>query len=252
METNSKLRIKLKIAFLLVRLGRPFARIFLKSYNEGYKRTEREIKRLKPKTNLALHILDPDEAYLPEYFQADHFSKEDLWADMISEKINEVIKPKSVVDFGCGRGLFLRYFYNLGHACLGYEGSQHTFSTMVIPKKLVAKTDLRFPIQQPKKKFSLAISLEVAEHIEREFAGVYAYNLSTHADTLVFSSIPPGILDAHPHHPNEQSPEYWDDLFAFFNFKEDKRLTQKLHKKLRSLKLPLNLQHYTLMKVYRK
>ena len=61
------------------------------------------------------------------------------------------------------------------------------------------------------RKFDLAISLEVAEHLKSSSSEDFVQSLTTLAPMILFSAAIPhqGGL----HHINEQWLEYWGDLF---------------------------------------
>ncbi len=66
-------------------------------------------------------------------------------------------------------------------------------------------------------KYDLAISIEVAEHIEGEFAGVFVDTLTSLSDCVVLTAAPPG--QGGIAHVNEQPWEYWRDLFRARGFR---------------------------------
>jgi hypothetical protein len=57
------------------------------------------------------------------------------------------------------------------------------------------------------RKFDLALSLEVAEHLEPQFANVIVDTLTRHADAIIFGAALP--MQGGTHHVNEQWPNYW-------------------------------------------
>jgi hypothetical protein len=57
----------------------------------------------------------------------------------------------------------------------------------------------------------LAISLEVAEHIEKSRAKIFIKNLAVLSDVIVFSAAVP--RQGGTHHVNEQWPGYWRHIF---------------------------------------
>lgn len=243
---------KIKTRILIYRIAQQIYRVISPNYNREYIRLKKEIKKLKPHKKTALYILDANYAYNEDYFSANQFEEENKWADQISEKIFKVCKPKSVIDVGCGRGFFLRYFFNKGIKIAGLEGSKSAFKKMVVPKNFIKHQDLRFPLEKIKRKYDYVITFEVAEHIEREFAAIFIYNLTKLSDKIVFTAFPPGEIDSHPHHPNEQPIEYWETIFAFFGFKPDDKKNRLLKKELIGLHLPRNLRHYANAQIYVK
>jgi hypothetical protein len=122
------------------------------------------------------------------------------------------INPKSVVDFGCGIGTWLSSFKSMGvQEILGLDGSwvdKSNFVEDVLDDFQIA--DLEFPISLTRK-YDLAISLEVAEHLSAESARIFVSSLISASDVVLFSAAIPG--QDGQNHINEQPLSYWRDLF---------------------------------------
>jgi hypothetical protein len=73
------------------------------------------------------------------------------------------------------------------------------------------KTDLSEPIDV-ERQFDLAISMEVAEHIEERKSDQFIKSLTDLAPVVLFSAAIP--LQGGVHHVNEQWPDYWKEKFA--------------------------------------
>ena len=125
--------------------------------------------------------------------------------------IIELLKPSSIVDIGCGSGHWLAAAAELGVTdFLGVDGDWVNESQLGIPAKKFIAHDLSTPLNLDRR-FDLALSLEVAEHLSEAAAGTLVQNLCSAADTVVFSAAIPG--QGGRHHINEQWPAYWADLF---------------------------------------
>lgn len=75
--------------------------------------------------------------------------------------------------------------------------------------------------------FDWVVSLEVAEHISREFEAVYVDNLARHArEGIVLSWAPPG-QEGHSH-VNVREPEYVDAQMRARGFQRDDVLSNRL------------------------
>lgn len=61
------------------------------------------------------------------------------------------------------------------------------------------------------KKYDLAISLEVVEHLSSESANMFIACFTNMSDIVLFSAAIPG--QGGENHINEQWPEYWSGLF---------------------------------------
>ncbi|WP_338224294.1 hypothetical protein [Algoriphagus confluentis] len=112
-----------------------------------------------------------------------------------------------MVDFGCGVGTWLNIGNRLGVSdYLGIEGEWLNKRHLVIKEDSFIHRDLTTKIQLPKK-YELAISLEVAEHIDEKFASLFVENLTQASDVILFSAAIPGQRGSG--HVNEQWPDYW-------------------------------------------
>lgn len=116
----------------------------------------------------------------------------------------------SVVDFGCGNGVWLAEFKRCGVSrVLGLDFGVGVASTLVIDGDLYHSTNLGAAVRVPPA--DLCISLEVAEHISQEFSDVFIDNLTNAAPRVLFSAAVPDQMGHH--HINEQPPEYWISKF---------------------------------------
>ena len=137
-----------------------------------------------------------------------------LAPSIIVPKLIDLFSPQNVVDFGCGIGTFLNIFIKEGVTdVLGLDGP---WVNRVLLKENISEdkfkaVDLENPISLDKK-FDLAISLEVAEHLDESKASVMVDNLIHASDLIVFSAAIP--YQGGQNHINEQWPAYWTKLFA--------------------------------------
>lgn len=121
------------------------------------------------------------------------------------------ILPKSVVDVGCGTGSWLAAFQKLGIAdCLGIDGDYVDRTILQIPLNQFQSADLKQPLQL-NRKFDLAISLEVAEHLPSTCAENFVNSLTQLAPIILFSAAIP--FQGGVEHVNEQWPQYWAYYF---------------------------------------
>jgi hypothetical protein len=126
--------------------------------------------------------------------------------------LTKIFAPKSVADLGCGRGAWLKAFGEHGATDLfGFDGSWNDQEKMIDDNIKFNPTDLNKPIARPKKRFDLAISLEVAEHLNEESSTVFVQNLISLSDVVMFGAayVGQGGTD----HINEQLHTYWAEKF---------------------------------------
>jgi len=120
-------------------------------------------------------------------------------------------KPTSVIDVGCGTGVWLRAAIDNGIAdAIGIDGIAVPEASLAVPRSLIAIHDLTTPINVDRR-FDLAICLEVAEHLDEQFGPVLIESLTNLADTVIFSAACPDQQGQH--HVNCQWPAYWQHLF---------------------------------------
>ena len=126
--------------------------------------------------------------------------------------VREHLQVSSVVDIGCGRGVWVDEWRRSGvEDAFGVDGEYVSAEQLVIPKGCFAAFDLSQPISLGRR-FDLVQSLEVAEHIPASKAEVFIDSLVTHSDVILFSAAVPG--QGGEFHVNEQPYEYWRGKFA--------------------------------------
>ncbi|MGB0523410.1 MAG: class I SAM-dependent methyltransferase [Flammeovirgaceae bacterium] len=137
-------------------------------------------------------------------------------AQTVCKLVKDLIEPNSVVDIGCGVGTWLRVFQDSGvEEVFGVEGEWVDKSMAVIAQEDFMKTNLENQLTL-ERKFDLAISLEVAEHIHEHAADQFVENIVNLAPVVLFSAAIP--LQGGKHHVNEQWPVYWREKFAQHNY----------------------------------
>jgi hypothetical protein len=148
-----------------------------------------------------------DRVYNQRFFKQRRFLS---WRiPIVVDAIMDVLKPKSVVDVGCGNGDLLFGFAQRGIDILGIEGTENAKLGTRIPDSLLIH-DARTAFS-PVRRYDLAMCMSVAEHLEDEFAGILVDNLCRLSDRVLFSAARPGV--GGKGHVNCRSPEYW--LYKF-------------------------------------
>jgi SAM-dependent methyltransferase len=149
---------------------------------------------------------------------------------IIAETIKRELNPESVYDYGCGCGWVLHHLMKNG--ITDVQGLELLRDGIPItPDDVKDKIEYRSLTEEGMdhgRKFDLAISFEVVEHIEAEHADTIVSNISRNADTIVFSAATPG--QGGYGHVNEQPYSYWEEKFEALGFKTDTVLSMKIRK----------------------
>lgn len=134
-------------------------------------------------------------------------------ARVVVPTLVEILKPKSVVDVGCGEGWWLSVFREYGVAQVsGLDGPHIDTKRLLIPRSSFRPFNLQRVTPADAVPHDVAISLEVAEHLPEEKAANFVEFLTACAPVVVFSAAMP--RQGGMGHVNEQWPGYWANLFA--------------------------------------
>ena len=156
---------------------------------------------------------DHGKYYNPRFYRELASAQES--AREVLPLVLDVVKPASMVDIGCGTGNWLAIAHELGvPEILGVDGSW-VAGQLAIAKERFFEHDLSMPLKLDRR-FDLALSLEVAEHLPASSAQNFVQSLCSAADVVVFSAAIPG--QGGRRHVNEQWPFYWAELFAGFRY----------------------------------
>jgi hypothetical protein len=100
--------------------------------------------------------------------------------------LEEGFVPDSVADVGCGRGTRLEAFKSAGASNLvEFDGDWVTASQMVCGGCKFIPTDLNFPIKNRQELHELAVSVEVAEHLESNSSQIVVESLVAFSDAVL-------------------------------------------------------------------
>lgn len=144
-------------------------------------------------------------------FYADQVKGSQSSSQRILPFVIELLKPRSVVDVGCGVGTWLKVCLELGvDTIAGLDGDYVSRPALQIPQNAFTPTDLqhKFSVAQ---QFDLALCLEVAEHLPVECGPTLVTSLTEAAPAVLFSAAIPG--QGGTYHINEQWQDYWRNHF---------------------------------------
>lgn len=152
-----------------------------------------------------------DEFYDADFY-AQHVGGMSTSSQAVLGHLYQLYQPKSVVDFGCGRGAWLATAGALGSSKLkGFDGSWIGKDSLLSQEIDFTPINLAQSIPKVDQKYDLCISLEVAEHIPEVHAKSFVDALCAASDTVLFSA---AIKEqGGTNHINEQRQSYWIELF---------------------------------------
>jgi SAM-dependent methyltransferase len=137
-------------------------------------------------------------------------------ANRVLPIVMDLVRPRSVVDVGCGAGDWLSALQGLSDCdILGIDGAHVSPDQLKIPAESFRAVDLAQELSLGRK-FDLAMSLEVAEHLAPDRAAGFVADLAGLAPAVLFSAAVP--TQGGVHHINEQWQSYWVDLFDRVGF----------------------------------
>lgn len=141
----------------------------------------------------------------------DYFARAVTSARVVLPYVLELVTPSRVADFGCGGGAWLKACCELGiQDVLGVDGHYVDPQTLAFPRDRFVAHDLRRPFDAARR-FDLAISLEVAEHIPDDASDIFVDSLVRLSPVILFSAAIP--YQGGVGHVNEQWPTHWSGLF---------------------------------------
>lgn len=146
-------------------------------------------------------------------FYKDRHRKTIYSARTVLSIVLDALPPvHSAIDFGCGVGTWLSVLKEKGvKEILGLDGPWVDQNLLEIPKRDFREVDFEKKVSS-KKKYDLAMTLEVAEHLPQENAVSFVESLVIASDFVLFSAAIP--FQGGQSHINEQWPDYWADMFA--------------------------------------
>lgn len=126
------------------------------------------------------------------------------------------LSPKSVIDIGCGVGVWVREFKRSGvRDVMGVDQASAIEGLQLIHPPEFVEHDLEQPIHIGRT-FDLVICLETIEHLSKARGPSLIRELTQLGPAILFSAAIP--LQCGYNHINEQWPEYWQREFSRWNY----------------------------------
>lgn len=137
-------------------------------------------------------------------------------ARTVLSALHEALPLDTALDVGCGDGRWLEAWCGLGaSAVVGVDGPWNDTSVLRFAQTDFIVQDLSTPFDLGRR-FDLAISLEVAEHVPPASSQGFVETLTRHADCVLFGAAIP--FQGGYRHINERWQSWWVALFAEKNY----------------------------------
>ena len=132
-------------------------------------------------------------------------------AEIIFPYVFDILRPKSVIDVGCGLGTWLCVAKKCGvREILGIDGDYVNRKELFIAQKEFQSVHLSKRIELDRK-FELILCLEVGEHIDRRDEVVCLDNIASFGDAVLFGAAIP--FQGGTNHVNLNWQQYWVKQF---------------------------------------
>jgi SAM-dependent methyltransferase len=151
-------------------------------------------------------------------------------ADVLLKEIWTIHPFASMVDFGCGAGVWLQAARHLITASTGPPArifgvdGPHVRRLAACPGASFHFQDLEAPVAVSER-YDLAISLEVAEHLTPARAQSFVEDICRTSDVVLFGAAIPG--QGGVGHLNEQWQDYWVKIFRSLEYRPYDVLREK-------------------------
>ncbi len=191
------------------------------------------------------HLLAHDTLYDSDYYERVVEEPAVRSAGVISESILLYLRPKNVVDVGCGTGALLEALREKGCQVFGLDYSKAALEYCHARDLDVVKFDIEKDVFNDDRSFDVAVSMEVAEHLPERTAQRYIDLLTRLSNMVVFSaaSLGQGGLA----HINEQPPRYWVSKFQDRDFEHDEQLSKHFHDSWKATRVVADCYYRNLM-----
>jgi len=166
---------------------------------------------------IANRFLDGHRLGSLDRFGAEYFTMrtDGEWAKdtmQICELLYKRYRPSTVVDWGCGNGIYLDILQRLGVKHVkGYDGSKTAIENSLLPE--VELADLRNRIITTQK-YDLILCIEVAPYLHEKYENCLIDNIcATASESSVIVFTASDKYKGGYHHINLKSQQYWIDKF---------------------------------------
>jgi SAM-dependent methyltransferase len=153
----------------------------------------------------------------------------------VADWIVDNLRPRRLIDVGCGSGLLMRALSDHGMDVFGVDVSEDAIRLVTRGKGLpAARFDLTMPGRPlPGIPYDVAVSCEVAEHLEAQHAERFVEHLTSAAPVVYLTAAEPDRqVGVGLYHLNEQPHSYWIALMQARGFRVDDLATERARRHL--------------------
>lgn len=151
-------------------------------------------------------------AYNDKFFEFIEQTSDESAKRVVPLVLESIKHPESMLDIGGGVGSWSAQFARSGiEDFLCIDGSYVNPGKLKISSDRFLAADLTVPFNL-RRKFQIAVCLEVAEHLPENSADMFVDTIVKHAPLVLFSAAIP--FQGGANHLNEQWPDYWSSKFA--------------------------------------
>lgn len=164
-----------------------------------------------------------DDAYYERRLQGFRYAERRV----IARELYRAFAPDTVLDVGCAVGVLLEYMAEQGASVHGVEAHPRALELALVDS--VEQHDLRDPYHPPQP-FDLVLCIEVAEHLDAQYADTLVDSLCRCGSTILFTAARPEQDGTH--HVNCRPRSYWRDKFVARGYEYDDEAVTGLRRRL--------------------
>ncbi|MFH1427929.1 MAG: methyltransferase domain-containing protein [Patescibacteria group bacterium] len=150
-------------------------------------------------------------------------------AKAVVDILLKYFQPQTVIDIGCGAGIYLKEFAKKGLKVIGYDGSPAALAESMIDK--IKLHDFCKPLKI-NEKYDLCLCIEVAEHLPEKCSNTLINTLTNLSSLIVFTAATPGQGPRSIGHINEQPHYYWIKKFKNKGFSYERGFSKIIRKEM--------------------
>lgn len=156
------------------------------------------------------------------------------------EYLVNVFKIKSVLDIGCGRGFSTKFFKSLNCDVIGVDGSEKIKEMSLVPESFVLNDYEKGSAINDGRTFDLCWSCEFVEHVYEQYIPNFMNDFKKCRYVAMTFAY---VGQTGWHHVNENTQEYWIDVFKKNDFTFYPEITDVLKQKTKMEGITSHFHH---------